>query len=129
MARLRPYPYWPSPALGNSEIPGQRNWVARLRRRIRRRSVCNSERSAGERGRARGELKTVRPGAATQERFSEGAREKRFGVTAGMACGVGSAHAAAGGLHAGQMASAAKEVLRLVQLRRDRDFQSGSSNH
>src|ERR1700722_8002827 len=49
----------------------------------------------GERGRAREELKTVRPGAATRERFLEGEGEKRFGIAAGMACGVGSAHAAA----------------------------------
>jgi hypothetical protein len=52
--------------------------VARLRRLFQCRSVCNSERSAGERGRARGELKTVRPGAATRERFLEGEGEKAF---------------------------------------------------
>jgi hypothetical protein len=49
----------------------------------------------GERGRAREELKTVRPGAATRERFLEGEGEKRFGVAAGMPCGSASAHAAA----------------------------------
>ena len=49
----------------------------------------------GQAGRARGELKTVRPGAATRERFLEGEGEKRFGVAAGMPCGFGSAHAAA----------------------------------
>ena len=54
-----------------------------MRRLIQGRSVCNSEPSAGERGRARGELKTVRPGAATRERFLEGEGEKRFGVAAG----------------------------------------------
>jgi hypothetical protein len=43
-----------------------------MRRLIQGRSVCNSERSAGDRGRARGELKTVRPGAATREHFLEG---------------------------------------------------------
>jgi hypothetical protein len=57
--------------------------MARLRLLIQGRSVFNSERSAGEKGRARGELKTVRPGAATRERFLEGGWEKRFGVTAG----------------------------------------------
>jgi hypothetical protein len=46
-------------------------------------------------GRARGELKTVRPGAATRERFLEGGGQKRFGVVAGMPCGFGSAHATA----------------------------------
>jgi hypothetical protein len=52
--------------------------VARMRRLIQGRSVCNSERSAGERGRAREELQTVRPGAATRERFLEGELEKAF---------------------------------------------------
>jgi hypothetical protein len=69
--------------------------VARLRRLFQCRSVCNSERSAGAVGRARGELKTVRPGAATRERFLEGEGEKRFGVAAGMPCGFGPARAAA----------------------------------
>jgi hypothetical protein len=81
--------------LGHSSIPGQMGWAARMRRLIWCRSVCNSERSVGERGRSRGELKTVRPGAATRERFSEGGWEKRFGVTARVPCGCGSAHAAA----------------------------------
>jgi hypothetical protein len=49
----------------------------------------------GGRGRARGELKTVRPGAATRERFLEGEGKKRFGVAAGMPCGLVCAHAAA----------------------------------
>ena len=40
-----------------------------------------------ERWRARGELKTVRPGAATRERFLGGGGQKRFGVVAGMSCG------------------------------------------
>jgi len=82
MARLRLCCCWPS-----------RNWailrflvkgigVARLRRLFRCRSVCNSERSARARGRPRGELKTVRPGAATRERFLEGEGKKRFGVVA-----------------------------------------------
>ena len=46
-------------------------------------------------GRARGELKTVRPGAVTRERFLQGEGEKRFGVAAGMPCGFGSASEAA----------------------------------
>src|SRR5665213_2364775 len=83
MARLRLCRRWPSPGLGNSEIPGQRNGLEQLRPLFQCRSVCNSERSAGERGRARGELKTVRLGAATRERFLEGEGEKRFGVAAG----------------------------------------------
>jgi hypothetical protein len=58
------------------------------------RSVYNSERSAGENGRAREELKTVRLGAATRERFLQGGGEKRFGVAAGP-CGFGSTRAAA----------------------------------
>jgi hypothetical protein len=49
----------------------------------------------GERGRARGELKTVRPGAATRERFSRVKGKKRFGVTAGRFTGFRSAQAAA----------------------------------
>ena len=69
--------------------------MARPRRLFQCRSVCNSERSAGAVGRARGELKTVRPGAVTRERFLEGEGEKRFGVAAGMPCGFGSARAAA----------------------------------
>ena len=56
----------PSPELGYSEIHGQKNWVARMRRLVQSRSVCNSERSARERGRARGGLKTVRPSARTR---------------------------------------------------------------
>jgi len=78
MARLRPCRRWPSPELGNPEIPGQRSLVARMRRLNQSRSACNSERSAGARGRARGELKTVRLGAATRERFLEGEGEKAF---------------------------------------------------
>jgi len=66
-----------------------------MRRLIQGRSVCNSERSAGAVGRARGELKTVRPGAVTRKRFLKGEGEKRFGVAAGMPCGFGSARAAA----------------------------------
>jgi hypothetical protein len=50
--------------------------MARLRRLIQCRSVCNSERSAEVKGRARGELKTVRLGAATRERFLKGEGEK-----------------------------------------------------
>ncbi len=69
--------------------------MARLRRLIQGRSVCNSERSAGVRGRARGELKTVRPGAATRERFLEGEGEKAFWCRGGGAMRFGSALAAA----------------------------------
>ena len=54
-----------------------------MRRPVFGRSVYNSERSAGARGRAREELKTVLPGAATRERFLKGGGEKRFGVAAG----------------------------------------------
>jgi hypothetical protein len=54
-----------------------------MRRPVFGRSVYKSERSAGARGRAREELKTLRPGAATRERFLEGGGEKRFGVAAG----------------------------------------------
>jgi hypothetical protein len=58
---------------------GQRIWLARLRRLFQCRSVCNSERSAGERGRARGELKTVRLGGARHENASSGVKgEKAF---------------------------------------------------
>ena len=49
----------------------------------------------GERGRARGELKTVRPGAATRERFLEGEGEKAFWCHGGDDMRFGSAHAAA----------------------------------
>jgi hypothetical protein len=49
-----------------------------MRHLIQGRSVFNSERSAGERGRTREELKTVRQGAATRERFLEGEGKKAF---------------------------------------------------
>jgi hypothetical protein len=45
---------------------------------------------------ARGELKTVRPGAATRERFFRGGKgQKRFGVAAGVPCGFVCSDAAA----------------------------------
>jgi hypothetical protein len=51
-------------------------------------------------GRARGELKTVRPGAATRERFLEGEGEKAFwrrgGVPYGLDCGLAATAAGAG---------------------------------
>jgi hypothetical protein len=97
MARLRLYRCWPSPALGNSEIPGQRDWVARLRRLFPV-PVClqfGTERG-GKRARA-WRIETVRPGAATRERSLEGGGEKRFGVTAGCHAVFVSARAAAAG--------------------------------
>ena len=64
--------------LGQPEIARQMSWAARMRLLVQCRSVCNSERSVGERGRAREELKTDRPGAATRKRFLEGEGEKAF---------------------------------------------------
>jgi hypothetical protein len=49
--------------------------------------VClqfGTERGGGGRGRARGELKTVRPGAATRERFLEGEGQKAFWCRGGV---------------------------------------------
>ena len=48
----------------------------------------------GARGRARGELKTVRPGAVTRERFLEGEGEKAFWCRGGAPCGLDRSHAA-----------------------------------
>jgi hypothetical protein len=61
------------------DFSGQKAWDVRMRRFIQGWSVSNSGRSAGKRGRSREELKTVRPGAATRERFVEVMGKKHFG--------------------------------------------------
>jgi hypothetical protein len=69
-------------------------WAARMRPHTAGLFAIRSG-ARGQTGRARGELKTVRPGAAKRERFLGGKGQKRFGVAAGMPCGFGSANAAA----------------------------------
>jgi len=69
--------------LGHPEIPGQTGWVAQMPALSDAGLFAIRNVARGQTACAREQLKTVRPGAAIRERFSEGGGEKRFGVTAG----------------------------------------------